>query len=170
MTYISQDSFSWGCLGGVWMVSWMCLRRPQDVSIPNPLANKNIISKMNYAIILGYSPCRGKSGWCLGGVWGCLRVSEGVCIMSRWCLRVSGEASIPNQLAWIYIRPWYSDIAVYSSALYCIKCLCLGVSGLCLGMSGWGLRVSGDVFIPNKLAQIYIVHVSSDINFSSSAC
>ena len=47
---------------------------------------------------------------------------------------------------------------------------CLGVSGLCLGMSGWGLRVSGDVFIPNKLAQIYIVHVSSDINFSSSAC
>ena len=53
---------------------------------------------------------------------------------------------------------------------YCIKCLCLGVSGLCLGMSGWGLRVSGDVFIPNKLAQIYIVHVSSDINFSSSAC
>ena len=32
------------------------------------------------------------------------------------------------------------------------------------------LRVSGDVCIPNKLAQIFIVHVSSDITYSSSAC
>ena len=32
------------------------------------------------------------------------------------------------------------------------------------------LRVAGDVFIPNKLAQIFIVHVSSDVTCSSSAC
>ena len=32
------------------------------------------------------------------------------------------------------------------------------------------LRVSGDVCIPNKLAQIFIVHVSSDVTYSSSAC
>ena len=30
------------------------------------------------------------------GVW---MVSEGVWMMSGWCLRVSGEASIPNLLA-----------------------------------------------------------------------
>ena len=53
---------------GVWMVSGMCLRRSQDVSIPNPLANKKHLNKLNYAIILGYSPFLGKSGWCLGGV------------------------------------------------------------------------------------------------------
>ena len=30
---------------------------------------------------------------------------------------------------------------------------------LCLGVSGWGLRVSGDEFIRNMLAQIYIGHM-----------
>ena len=36
----------------------------------------------------------------------------------------------------------------------------------CLGC----LRVAGDVFIPNKLAQSFIVRVSSDVTYSSSAC
>ena len=94
------------------------------------------------------------SGWCLGLVWECL--------VMYW-----------YQICWQQnnIRSWYSDIAFYSGALYCIKRLMsgVGVSGLCLGMSGWGLRVSGDVLIPNLLVKIYIGHDSSDIAFSSSA-
>ena len=72
---------------------------------------------------------------------------------------MSGKASQQNLLAKEYIRSRYSDIAGSSSALYYIKMQCFGVCELCLGVSGWGLRVSGDEFIRNMLAQIYIGHM-----------
>ena len=78
---------------------------------------------------------------------------------------MSGKASQQNLLAKEYIRSRYSDIAGSSSALYCIKMQCFGVCELCLGVSGWGLGVSGDEFMQNVLAQVYVGHVSSDIAF-----
>ena len=72
-------------------------------------------------------------------VWGVWMVSESVWMMSRLCLRVSEDASMPNLLAKIYIRPWYSDLACSSSVMYCIKTPMRGVSGWCLRVSGWCL-------------------------------
>ena len=48
-----------------------------------------------------------------GGVW---MVSEGVWMMSRWCLRVSWEASIPNLLA--------KNILGHDTQIYCIFFQC----------------------------------------------
>ena len=116
----------WVVSGGVWMVSGMYLRTEEVSGCSNPLAKFQI----GHTRILPFLPVLSMSG----GVW---MMSEGVWIMSRWCLRVSGEASIPNLLANKYIRPWYSDIAFSSSALYCIK----------MSMS-WGVWiVSGSVWL-----------------------
>ena len=94
----------------------------------------------------------------------------GVWIMSGWCLRVSWEASIPNQE---YICTYLVMMLRYCLFFQCPilqkKCLCLGVSELYLGVSAWGLRVSGDELMQNILAQIYVGHVSLDIAFYSSA-
>ena len=87
-------------------------------------------------------------------------VSEGVWVMSRWCLRVSGEASMPN--LFMILRYCLSSSAGIA------KMPCIGVCELCRGVSGWGLRVSGDALIQNNLSQIYIGHVSSDAAFYSS--
>ena len=90
----------WGCLDGVWMGSesvWECINTRmswyQDIAIPNPLAN----FKLGHTRILPFLPVPSIAKTSMsGGVW---MVSEGFWIMSRWCLRVSGEASIPNLLA-----------------------------------------------------------------------
>ena len=94
-------------------------------------------------------------------------VFEGVWMMSGWCLMVSGEASIPNQLA-KNILGHDTLILLFLEPCIAYKCLCLGVSELCLGVSGWGLMMSGDELMQNILAPIYIGHVNSDIAFYSS--
>ena len=94
--------------------------------------------------------------------------------MSGWCVRVSGDVSIPNPFAKDYVR---SDIAFSSKALLYVKLpmsggiwmvseWCLGVTWWCLEVSGWCVMVSGDVSIPNPFAKDY---VRSDIAFSSNA-
>ena len=57
---------------------------------------------------------------------------EGVLMMSRWCLRVSGEASIHNMLAKTMLS--YCYIFFQCPVLH-ENVLCLGVSVLCLGVS-----------------------------------
>mgnify|MGYP006864090832 CR=1 FL=1 len=61
---------------------------------------------------------------------------EGVLMMSRWCLRVSGEASIPNLLAKTmlsYVLRYYIFFqcpVLHKNVLYLeVSVLCLGVSG-----------------------------------------
>ena len=65
--------------------------------------------------------------------------------MSGWCVRVSGDVSIPNPFARDYVR---SDIAFSSNALFYIK---LPMSGGIWMVSGWCLdgvwMVSGDVWM-----------------------
>ena len=85
----------WVVSGGVCLVSGICvwgLSRSQNVAIPSPLAK----FELGHTWILPFLPvpsiakkhlCLLMSGW---------RYFEGVWIMSRWCLRVSGEASMPN--------------------------------------------------------------------------
>merc|ERR1719458_411542 len=88
------------CLDGVWMGSesvWECINTRmswyQDIAIPNPLAK----FKLGHTRILPFLPVPSIAKTSMsGGVW---VVSEGVWMMSRWCLRVSWEASIPNLLA-----------------------------------------------------------------------
>ena len=127
----------WVVSGGVCLVSGMCLRTEQVSGCSNtksigkiwirPYSDFALSSSTLYCIKTSIS----------GGVW---MMSEGVWMMSRWCLRVSGEASIPNLLANKYNRPWYSDIAFSSSALYCIK----------MPMS-WGVWiVSGSVWMGSE--------------------
>ena len=91
----------WMVSGGVWMVSGWGLRVSgnvlipgyQDIAIPNPLAK----FKLGHTRILPFLPVPSIAKTSMsGGVW---MVSEGVWMMSRWCLRVSWEASIPNLLA-----------------------------------------------------------------------
>ena len=53
--------------------------------------------------------------------------------MSGWCVRVSGDVSIPNPFARDYVR---SDIAFSSNALFYIK---LPMSGGIWMVSGWFL-------------------------------
>ena len=99
-----------------------------------------------------------------GGVW---VVSGRVCLVSGMCLwteEVSG-CSNTKSIDKIWIRP-YLDIALSSSTLYCIKCLCLGVSGWCLDDV---YMVSEEASIPNLLANKYIRSWCSYIAFSSSA-
>ena len=83
------------------MVSGWCLRVSgnvlipgyQDIAIPNPLAK----FELGHTWILPFLPVPSIAQMSMSvGVW---MVFEGVWIMSRWCLRVSGEASIPNLLA-----------------------------------------------------------------------
>ena len=133
--------------GGVWVVfirhclrvSGWCLefvwelRRSEDVSIPNPLA------KADNGYCPNKYPIMHIKRLCVG--WGVSMVPEGVWMMPRLCLRVFGEASIPNLLGNRYIKLWYSDIAFFPVPCIAYKCLlcwgvweCLdGVWG-CLGM------------------------------------
>ena len=64
--------------------------------------------------------------------------------MSGWCVRVSGDVSIPNPFARDYVR---SDIAFSLNALFYIKLPISGgiwmVSGWCLGVSEWSHSDSG---------------------------
>ena len=86
-----------GCQDGVWMGSesvWECINTRmswyQDIAIPNPLAK----FKLGHTRILPFLPVPSIAKMSMSvGVW---MVFEGVWIMSRWCLRVSGEASMPN--------------------------------------------------------------------------
>ena len=76
---------------------WECINTRmsgyQDIAIPNPLAK----FKLGHTRILPFLPVPSIAKTSMsGGVW---MVSEGVWMMSRWCLRVSWEASIPNLLA-----------------------------------------------------------------------
>ena len=62
--------------------------------------------------------------WCLDCVWGCL---DGVWMVSGWCLDgvwIRSESvwgCINTKSVGNNITSWYSDIASYSGALYCIK-------------------------------------------------
>ena len=140
-------SYKTSIAGVVWVVSGVsgwCLEcgwgpRSQDLTIPNTLAK----FKLGHTQILPFLPVPSIAKTSMSG--GVLMVSEGVWMMYRWCLRVSGEAPIPNLLA--------KNIFAHDSQILhflpvpCIaqQCLCLGVSELCLGVSGWGLMVSGYV-------------------------
>ena len=95
-----------------------------------------------------------------GGVWMAL---EGVLMMSRWCLRVSGEASIHNMLAKTMLS--YCYIFFQCPVLH-KNVFCLGVSVLCLRVSGLGLMASGYVLIPNRLVKMYS-HAKSNKPLSS---
>jgi len=114
------------CLDGVWMVSGMwneeILGRTNTKSI-----GKFSISSQYSNIALSPSTIYCIKTPMSGGVW---MVSESVWMMSRLCLRVSEDASIPNLLAKIYIRPWYSNLAFSSSVMYCKR---TPMSGGCLG-------------------------------------
>ena len=72
-----------------------------DEAIPNQLAK----FELGRTWILPFLPvpsiakkhlCLLMSGWCY---------FEGVWIMSRWCLRVSGEASMPNLFMKLNLQP-----------------------------------------------------------------
>ena len=84
-------------------------------------------------------------GWCLDGVW----------IRSESVLGCINTKSVGNN-----ITSWYSDIASYSGALYCIQISMSGgvwmVSESVWMMSRLCLRVSEDASIQNLLAEIYI--------------
>ena len=127
----------------VWMMCRLCLRVSEDASISNLLA-KIYIRPWYSDLAFSYSVM-----YCIKDtyVWGVWMVSESVWMMSRLCLRVSEDASMPNLLAKIYIRPWFSDLACSSSVMYCIKTPmsggCLGGVCGCLTVSGSYLRVSG---------------------------
>ena len=57
------------------MVSGWCVRGSGDVSIPNPFAKDYVWSDIVFssnALLYIKLPMSGVSGWCLGGVWGCL--------------------------------------------------------------------------------------------------
>ena len=108
----------WVVSGGVCWVSGMCLRTEEVSGCSNTKSIGKIWIRPYSDIALSSSTLYCIKTSMSGGVW---MMYEGVWMMSRWCLRVSGEASIPNLLANKYIRPWYSDIAFSSSALYCIK-------------------------------------------------
>ena len=69
-----------------------------------------------------------------GGVWMAL---EGVLMMSRWCLRVSGEASIPNLLAKTMLS--YDTQILHFLSVRCIAQKCLMSWGVCI--------VSGSVLV-----------------------
>ena len=59
---------------------------------------------------------------------GVCMVSEGVWMMSRWCLRVSGEASIPNLLAKNILGHDTQILPFLPVPGIAYKCLCIGVS------------------------------------------
>ena len=88
-----------------------------------------------------------------GGVW---VVSGGVCLVSGMCLRTEEISGCSNtkSIGKIWNRP-YSDIALSSSTLCCIKTSMFGsvwmVSEGVWMMSGWCLVVSGEASIPNLL-------------------
>ena len=136
--YCIKDTYVWGVWmvsESVWMMSRLCLRVSEDASMPNLLAK--IYIRPWYSDLAFSSSVM----YCVKNtyVWGVWMVSESVWMMSRLCLRVSEDASMPNLLAKIYIRPWYSDLACSSSVMYCIKTPMRGVSGWCLRVSGWCL-------------------------------
>ena len=93
-----------------------------------------------------------------GGVW---VVSGGVCLVSGMCLRTEEVSGCSNtkSIGKIWNRP-YSDIALSSSTLCCIKTSMFGsvwmVSEGVWMMSGWCLMVSGEASIPNQLGKKYI--------------
>ena len=64
--------------------------------------------------------------------------------VSGWCVRVSGDVSIPKPSGRDYVR---SDISVSSKTLLNVKLPMSGrirmVSGWCLGVSGWSPSDSG---------------------------
>ena len=86
-----------------------CVSVPGDVSIPKSLATNYIRSEVSFSP----NAQRRKNSF----VWGCLEVSGWCPQVSRWCVRVSEDVSIPNPLAKHYIRSIYSDVAFSSSAL-----------------------------------------------------
>ena len=57
-------------------------------------------------------------------------VSEGVWMMSRWCLRVSGEASIPNLLAKTLLS--YDTQILHFLSMPCTYCIILSYFLRCL--------------------------------------
>ena len=98
----------------------------QDIAIPNPLAK----FELGHPRILPFIPVPSIAKTSMSGsVW---MAFEAVLIMSRWCLRVSGELSIQNLLAKTMILRYY--IFFQCPALH-KNVLCLGVSVLCLGVS-----------------------------------
>ena len=110
----------WECINT--RMSWY-----QDIAIPNPLAK----FKLGHTRILPFLPVPSIAKTSMsGGVW---MAFEGVLMMSRWCLRVSGEASIHNMLAKTMLS--YCYIFFQCPVLH-KNVLCLGVSVLCLGVSG----------------------------------
>ena len=62
-----------------------------------------------------------------GGVW---MGFEGVWMMSRWCLRVSGEASIPNLLAKTMLS--YDTQILHFLSMPCTYCIILSYFLRCL--------------------------------------
>ena len=95
-------------------------------------------------------------------------MSVGVWIMSGWCLRVSWEASIPNQEN---IFGHNAQILPFLPVPYIAQKMPMSwVSEFYLGVSAQGLRVSGDELMQNIFAQIYIGHVILDNAFYSSTC
>ena len=147
------------CLECVWG-----LRRYQDVAIPNPLAKFEI----GHTRILPFLPVpyciRMSMSW---GVW---IMSWGVCLVSGMCLRTEEVSGCSNtkSIGKIWIRP-YSDIALSSSTLYCIKTSMSGgvwmVSEGVWMMSRWCLRVSGEASIPNLLGKNILGHDTQILPF-----
>ena len=75
----------WGCIN-------TRMSRYQDVAITNPHWQT-----LNYALYIAFLPVPSIAKTSMSGsVW---MAFEAVLIMSRWCLRVSGELSIQNLLA-----------------------------------------------------------------------
>ena len=81
--------------------------------------------------------------------------------MSGWCVRVSGDVSIPNPFAKDYVR---SDIAFSSNAVLYEKLSCLRVSGWCLD-GVWGcldgptviLDAANRVLMPKQVISVTVL-------------
>ena len=100
----------WVMTGGVWLVSLdvhQCKNRWEITLSPNIWSLPFLPVPFNARKLFEWAPDS-------GDVW---KLSGGVCMMSGWCLRVSGTVTILNIWGKHNFWSWYSDIGLSYNAL-----------------------------------------------------
>ena len=138
----------WVMTGGVWLVSLdvhQCKNRWEITLNPNIRSLPFLPVPFNACKLFEWAPDS-------GDVW---KLSGGVCMMSGWCLRVSGAVTILNIWGKHNFWSWYSDIGLSYNALWLVKtpmsegtCMVSGgawmVSVWCLDVFSGCLRLQKD--------------------------